>query len=83
MDAARGVLRPGLVGHDRLAGTKVYLVGKRKKNLGRALKRWLKRRAAIEPIIGHLKAYHCMNRNHYRGQHGDAANALRVPPDST
>ena len=36
----------------------------------------MKRRAAIEPIIGHLKADHRMNRNHYRGQQGDAANAL-------
>ena len=40
------------------------------------MKRWMKRRAAIEPIIGHLKADHRMNRNHYRGEQGDAANAL-------
>ncbi|MCH8842180.1 MAG: IS5 family transposase [SAR324 cluster bacterium] len=66
----------GYQGHNRLVGTKVHLVGKRRKNLGRALKRWMKRRAAIEPIIGHLKADHRMNRNHYRGQQGDAANAL-------
>ena len=36
----------------------------------------MKRRAAIEPIIGHLKADHRMNRNHYRGEQGNAANAL-------
>ena len=66
----------GYQGHERLVGTKVHLVGKRRKNLGRALRRWMKRRAAIEPIIGHLKADHRMNRNHYRGEQGDAANAL-------
>ena len=35
----------------------------------------MERRAAIEPIIGHLKADHRMSRNHYRGQTGDAINA--------
>ncbi|MCH8882250.1 MAG: IS5 family transposase, partial [SAR324 cluster bacterium] len=66
----------GYQGHHRLVGTKVHLVGKKRKNLGRALRRWMKRRAAIEPIIGHLKADHRMNRNQYRGEQGDAANAL-------
>ena len=54
----------------------MHLIGKRRKNLDRALRKWMKRRAAIEPIIGHLKDDHRMNRNHYRGQQGDAANAL-------
>ncbi len=66
----------GYQGHDRLAGTQVHLVGKRRKNLSRALRGWMKRRAAIEPIIGHLKADHRMTRNHYRGQEGDAVNAI-------
>ncbi len=46
----------GYQGHDRLEGAKVHVVGKRRKNLGRALRKWMKRRAAIEPIMGHLKA---------------------------
>jgi IS5 family transposase len=50
-------------------------VGRRKKKLSRSLRKWFKRRAAIEPIIGHIKSDHRMNRNHYQGQVGDAVNA--------
>ncbi len=64
----------GYRGHDPLAETRVHLVGRRKKNLSRTLRKWLKRRAAIEPIIGHLKSDHRMSRNHYQGQAGDAVN---------
>lgn len=66
----------GYRGHAPLEATQVHLAGHRKKSLGRTLRKWIKRRAAIEPIIGHLKADHRMNRNHYRGEQGDAANAL-------
>jgi IS5 family transposase len=38
--------------------------------------RLLKRRQAIEPIIGHLKADHRMNRCHLLGSEGDALNAV-------
>jgi IS5 family transposase len=36
----------------------------------------LKRRQAIEPIIGHLKADHRMNRCHLKGAQGDAIHAV-------
>ena len=36
----------------------------------------LKRRQAIEPIIGHLKADHRMNRCHLKGAEGDALHAM-------
>ena len=65
----------GYRGHDPLADTRVHLVGRHKKKLSRTLRKWLKRRAAIEPIIGHLKSDHRMHRNHYQGQTGDAVNA--------
>jgi len=39
-------------------------------------KRWLKRRQAIEPGIGHLKQDHRMNRCYLPGALGDALNAL-------
>ncbi len=65
----------GYRGHGPLGDTRVHLVGRRKKKLSRTLRKWLKRRAAIEPIIGHLKSDHRMSRNHYRGQSGDAVNA--------
>ncbi len=36
----------------------------------------MKRRATIEPVIGHLKAEHRMNRNYLKGRDGDRANAV-------
>ena len=36
----------------------------------------MKRRAAIEPIIGHLKAEHRMGRNYLKGRDGDLTNAV-------
>lgn len=39
-------------------------------------RRWLKRRQAIEPIIGHVKQDHGMRRCWLRGQTGDALHAV-------
>jgi IS5 family transposase len=39
-------------------------------------RRLLKRRQAIEPIIGHLKADHRMDRCHLKGTQGDAIHAV-------
>ena len=39
-------------------------------------RRLLKRRQAIEPIIGHLKADHRMDRSHLKGSEGDALHAV-------
>lgn len=36
----------------------------------------LKRRQAIEPIIGHLKANHRMDRCHLKGEEGDKLHAV-------
>ena len=38
--------------------------------------KWMKRRAAIEPTIGHLKAEHRLERNRLKGTQGNAINAL-------
>ncbi len=40
------------------------------------LKKQFCRRAAIEPVIGHLKADHRMKRNFYKGITGDAINVM-------
>jgi transposase, IS5 family len=40
------------------------------------IKRELRRRAAVEPVIGHLKAEHRMGRNYLAHRRGDAANAV-------
>jgi len=46
------------------------------RGLGRALKRRLKRRSAIEPIIGHMKSDNRMGRNYLKGRVGDSLNAI-------
>ncbi len=46
------------------------------KSLSDTERRLLKRRQAIEPIIGHLKSDHRMNRCHLRGSNGDAIHAV-------
>jgi IS5 family transposase len=36
----------------------------------------MKRRAAVEPVIGHTKEEHRLGRNYLAGRHGDANNAV-------
>jgi transposase, IS5 family len=36
----------------------------------------LRRCAAVEPVIGHLKAEHPMGRNYFSGRAGDRTNAV-------
>ena len=36
----------------------------------------MKRRAAVEPVIGHIKAEHRMDRNYLKGREGDRINAV-------
>ena len=37
---------------------------------------WFKQRSAIEPIIGHVKSDHRMDRNYLKGEEGDRINAI-------
>ena len=54
---------------------KVYTAGQ-KRRVTPQIKREFKRRAAIEPVIGHLKEHHRMGRNHLAHASGDAINAV-------
>jgi IS5 family transposase len=54
---------------------KVYISGQRRR-VTETVKRELRRRSAVEPVIGHAKAEHRMGRNYLAGTHGDAANAV-------
>src|SRR5262247_2366042 len=54
---------------------KVYTAGQ-KRRVTPQIKRQFKRRAAIEPVIGHLKEEHRMGRNYLAHASGDAINAL-------
>jgi transposase, IS5 family len=40
------------------------------------IRREMRRRAAIEPVIGHLKDDHRMGRNHLKGRDGDRINTV-------
>ena len=40
------------------------------------IRREMKRRAAVEPVIGHVKAEHRMDRNYLKGRVGDRVNAV-------
>jgi IS5 family transposase len=55
-------------------GVAVYITGRR--NLPPQLSKLLNRRAAIEPVIGHTKHDHRMDRNYLLGKVGDRINAL-------
>jgi len=67
----------GYRGHDYEGDTTVHIVNyKRMKRLTRAVKYWCKRRAAIEPIIGHVKSDNRMSRNYLKGIEGDMINAV-------
>ena len=54
---------------------RIYTSGQ-KRGVTPAIKRALRRRAAVEPVIGHLKSDHRMGRNHLAGTIGDAANTV-------
>jgi IS5 family transposase len=54
---------------------KVYTQGQ-KRGMTPEIKRLFKRRAAVEPVIGHAKFDHRMERNYLAHRHGDAANAV-------
>jgi transposase, IS5 family len=41
-----------------------------------SIRREMRRRAAVEPVIGHLKAEHRMGRNYLKGPEGDRINAV-------
>ena len=56
--------------------TEVHLSGKKKKSMKASLWKWYARRSAIEPIFGHLKSDHRLERNHLQGKDGDRMNAI-------
>src|ERR1700678_261113 len=54
---------------------KVYISGQ-KRRVTDAIKRDLRRRSAVEPVICQPKSEHRMGQNFLKGAHGDAANAV-------
>jgi transposase, IS5 family len=56
---------------------RVFIQGQ-KRGVPDAVKKMMKRRAAIEPVIGHVKNEHRMNRNYLAHSTGDSINAIRA-----
>ncbi len=54
---------------------RVFTAGQ-KRRVTPQIKREMRRRSAIEPVIGHIKTEHRMERNYLAGEDGDAINAI-------
>lgn len=65
----------GYQGHDYPKKLRVFKSGQ-KRGVTSAIKRELKRRSVIEPVIGHVKHEHRLDRNYLLGVLGDKMNAL-------
>lgn len=66
----------GYRGHRCTGNVNIHVDKRRRGRTAKSLWRWMKRRAAIEPGIGHLKREHRMDRNRLKGKTGDRINAI-------
>jgi IS5 family transposase len=71
----RGYVDKGYRGHDTENPRRIFISGQKRGVFG-VIKRELRRRSAIEPVIGHLKAEGHLGRCYLKGRAGDAANAI-------
>jgi transposase, IS5 family len=65
----------GYRGHNHQHKFRVWITGQARR-VTAVIRREMRRRAAVEPVIGHLKAEHRMDRNHLKGRDGDRINAV-------
>jgi IS5 family transposase len=75
VEVARVHVDKGYRGHNYPNKFKVWISGQVRR-VTAAIRREMKRRAAIEPVIGHVKIDHRMERNYLKGRDGDRANAV-------
>jgi hypothetical protein len=66
----------GYRGHDYEGSATVHVAKRGMKKLSAALRKWMRRRAAIEPVIGHIKNDGRLGRNYLKGAEGDRMNAV-------
>lgn len=76
LDVVAAYVDKGYRGHGYKGSTTIHVAGTSVSELTRTEKRRRRRRSAIEPKIGHLKADNRMNRCFLRGLIGDAVNAV-------
>jgi len=65
----------GYRGHNHPHKFRVWISGQVRR-VTAAIRREMKRRAAVEPVIGHVKIEHRMERNYLKGRDGDRINAV-------
>jgi len=75
IEPQRILVDKGYRGHDYGHPHRVYRSGQ-KRGVTVAIKKELKRRAVVEPLIGHLKNEGHLGRNYLKGVEGDKINAL-------
>lgn len=71
----RAYVDKGYRGHDAQNPRRILISGQKRSVFG-VIKRELRRRSAIELIIGHLKAEGHLGRCYLKGRAGDAANVI-------
>jgi IS5 family transposase len=71
----RAYVDRGYQGHGHKGKAQVY-ISRMRGITSPTIRRELKRRSAIEPVIGHTKSDGLLERNHLAGAHGDAINAV-------
>src|SRR5262250_1349678 len=65
----------GYRGHTHAQKFRVWISGQVRR-VTTPIRREMRRRAAVEPVIGHMKAEHRMGRNYLKGRDGDRINAV-------
>ena len=74
----RAYVDKGYVGHDAPKPYRVFRSGQ-KRGVHGQIKKELRRRSAIEAVIGHCKTDGHLGRNFLKGRKGDQFNAVRAP----
>jgi transposase, IS5 family len=75
VEARRIHVDKGYRGHTYPHQFRVWISGQVRR-VTASIRREMKRRAAVEPVIGHVKAEHRMDRNYLKGRVGDRINAV-------
>ncbi len=66
----------GYRGHNYTGQAIVYIAGRGTKKLKASVRKWIRRRSAIEAVIGHAKTNGRLGRNYLHGREGDNINAI-------
>jgi IS5 family transposase len=71
IEIKRAYVDKGYRGHNHPNKYRIWITGQVRRTTVA-----MKRRAAVEPIIGHMKAEHRMDRNYLKGRDGDRIDAV-------